>query len=81
MRMRAPQKREKRESGKSWRDYTIDEDLDEDGVPIPPDAESSDEEGSGAEGGAEDGAEGVDEADFDDVVDDIDDGDDDDDGR
>ena len=28
MRMRAPQKREKRESGKSWRDYTPDEDFD-----------------------------------------------------
>jgi hypothetical protein len=27
--MRAPQKREKRESGRSWRDYTTDEDFDE----------------------------------------------------
>jgi hypothetical protein len=29
MRMRAPQKREKRESGRTWRDYTADEDFDE----------------------------------------------------
>ena len=40
MRMRAPQKREKRESGKSWRDYATDEDFDDEG----PDLSGSDEE-------------------------------------
>ena len=55
LRMRAPVKREKRESGKSWRDYTVEEDvgdveLDDDGVPVVPPSEEGaavDEEGNG----------------------------------
>jgi hypothetical protein len=45
--MRAPQKREKRESGRTWRDYTADEDFDE--ATRPP--------GEGEESPAADGAE------------------------
>lgn len=79
LRMRAPVKREKRESGKSWRDYTVEEDgadveLDEDGVPIvPPTVEG---EGEGGEDSDEE--KGTDE-DSDDDDDDADDDDDDDD--
>jgi hypothetical protein len=55
MKMRAPQKREKRESGKSWRDYATDEDFDEEGNLISPDA---DVEGPAGEPG-EEGESGV----------------------
>jgi hypothetical protein len=49
MKMRAPQKREKRESGKSWRDYATDEDFDEDGNLLPPvESVEGEAEGEGA---------------------------------
>jgi len=43
MRMRAPQKREKRESGRTWRDYTADEDF-EDSTRPPGDEEPAEGE-------------------------------------
>lgn len=78
LRMRAPVKREKRESGKSWRDYTVEEDageveLDEDGVAIvPPADEANGAVDPDAEGESED-ADDADDADDDDDDDDEDD--------
>ncbi len=56
MRMRAPQKREKRESGRTWRDYTADEDFEDTTRPPGEDEEAAEGEEKAEGADAADGA-------------------------